>query len=98
MPEIPDLVIDSKLETQFLPDCSVRTAHTYREPDPNLEPDWPFGWNIGGDKANSEVERMGAFGWKNALKESPLPSCGLSSKLISRDETQELITTVSLRR
>jgi hypothetical protein len=35
MSRLPDLVRDSKLETHFLPDCSVETVHTYHESDPS---------------------------------------------------------------
>lgn len=34
MTRLPDLVRDSRLETHFLPDCSVETVHTYHESDP----------------------------------------------------------------
>ncbi|KAJ5974972.1 hypothetical protein N7481_008679 [Penicillium waksmanii] len=33
MTRLPDLVRDSRLETHFLPDCSVETVHTYNESD-----------------------------------------------------------------
>jgi hypothetical protein len=31
---ISDLISDSKLETYFLPDCSVETVHKFQESDP----------------------------------------------------------------
>lgn len=34
MARIPDLIRDSKLETYFLPDCTVETVHTFQESDP----------------------------------------------------------------
>ncbi|KAJ5365917.1 hypothetical protein N7517_008803 [Penicillium concentricum] len=33
MANVPDLVRDSKLETYYLPDCTVETVHTYNEPE-----------------------------------------------------------------
>lgn len=33
MARIPDLIRDSKLETYFLPDCTVETVHTFQESD-----------------------------------------------------------------
>lgn len=33
MARVSDLIRDSRLETFFLPDCSVETVHTYRESD-----------------------------------------------------------------
>ncbi|KAJ5512127.1 Tetratricopeptide-like helical [Penicillium fimorum] len=33
MASIPDLVRDSKLETYYLPDCTVETVHSYHEPE-----------------------------------------------------------------
>ncbi|KAJ5958090.1 Tetratricopeptide-like helical [Penicillium vulpinum] len=35
MANTPDLVLDSKLETYYLPDCTVETVHAYHEPNPN---------------------------------------------------------------
>ncbi|KAJ5951483.1 Tetratricopeptide-like helical [Penicillium vulpinum] len=34
MARLPDLIRDSKLETYFLPDCSVETVHKFQESDP----------------------------------------------------------------
>jgi hypothetical protein len=34
MARVPDLVRDSKLRTQFLPDYNAQTVHTYHESDP----------------------------------------------------------------
>ena len=33
MAQIPDLIRDSKLETYFLPDCTVETVHRFQESD-----------------------------------------------------------------
>jgi hypothetical protein len=33
MAQISDLIRDSRLDTYFLPDCTVETVHTYRESD-----------------------------------------------------------------